>query len=122
MDGRYRLYFSAGIVFLGDLGFCEPRHIGVAHADRVTGPYVKAELPIISPSDNDPYLNRGAGAIKVIFDKGRGLFYGFNNGIYRDPDGRTRSAILLLSSKDGLAGRGSTLSRAARAATGGRRR
>ena len=51
---------------------------------------------------SDPYRNRGAGAIKVIYDKDRGLFYGFNNGIYLDGEGRTRSAILLLSSKDGL--------------------
>jgi hypothetical protein len=100
---RYRMYFSAGIVFLGDLGFCEPRYIGVAHADSVTGPYVKDEAPIISPADSDPYRNRGAGAMKVIFDEGRGLFYGFNNGIYTDPEGRTRSAILLMSSADGLA-------------------
>ena len=28
---------------------------------------------------------------------------GFNNGIYRDEQGRTRSAILLLTSQDGLA-------------------
>ena len=103
VGGRYRLYFSAGVVFLRDLGFCEPRYIGVAHADRVTGPYVKDERPMISPCGDDPYLNRGAGAIKVIFDEERGLFYGFNNGIYRDLDGRTGSAILLLSSEDGLA-------------------
>lgn len=102
VDGRYRLYFSAGVVFLGDLGFCEPRYIGVAHAERIDGHYVKEDEPIISPSEDDPYLNRGAGAIKVIFDERRDLFYGFNNGIYRDPEGRTRSAILLLSSRDGL--------------------
>lgn len=102
VEGRYRLYFSAGVVFLGDLGFCEPRYIGVAHADAVTGPYVKDERPMISPSGRDRYMNRGAGAIKVIFDKESGLFYGFNNGIYSDRDGRTRSAILLLSSPDGL--------------------
>ena len=102
VEGRYRLYFSAGVVFLPDLGFCEPLHIGVAHADDFKGPYRKEPEPILSPSPTEPYRNLGAGAIKVLRDEGRGLYYGFNNGIYRDGRGRTRSAILLLSSRDGL--------------------
>lgn len=98
----YRLYFSAGVVFFRDLGFCEPRYIGVAEAGRITGPYRKRPEPIISPSPENPYRNRGAGAIKVIFDEKRGLYYGFNNGMYTDGEGRTRSAILLLESGDGI--------------------
>ncbi len=100
-DG-YRLYYSAGVVFLPDLGFCEPRYIGVAHAGEVSGPYRKEPEPIIAPSESEPYRNLGAGAIKVIVDEESGLYYGFNNGIYRDSGGRTRSAISLLSSGDGL--------------------
>lgn len=96
----YRLYYSAGVVFLPDLGFCEPLYIGAAHAFQIAGPYRKEPEPIIAPSENEPYRNLGAGAIKVI-EQG-GLYYGFNNGIYRDPDGRTRSAIEVLSSDDGL--------------------
>jgi predicted GH43/DUF377 family glycosyl hydrolase len=99
---RYRLYYSAGVVFHRDLGFCEPRHIGVAHADDLAGPYEKMPEPMIPMDPSDPFRSRGAGAIKVIRDEGRGLYYGFNNGIYRDEQGRTRSAILLLSSPDGL--------------------
>jgi predicted GH43/DUF377 family glycosyl hydrolase len=103
VDGRYRLYYSAWVVFFPDLGFCEPRHISAAHSDSITGPYDKLPQPIISPSNDDPYCNRAAGAIKVIFDEKRGLYYGFHNGIYRDSTGLSRSAILLLSSEDGLA-------------------
>lgn len=99
---RWRMYYSAGIVFHKDLGFCEPRHIGVAHADSIEGPFEKEPEPMIAMDEAHPYRNRGAGAIKVIFEAPRGLYYGFNNGIYLDPEGRTRSAILLLSSKDGL--------------------
>lgn len=101
VEDRYRLYYSAGVVFLKELGFCEPRYIGIAHSDKVTGPYLKDPKPIISPSSGEPYRNLGAGAIKVTYDEKRKLFYGFNNGIYSDEEGRTRSAILLLSSKDG---------------------
>lgn len=43
-----------------------------------------------------------ASAMKVIFDGERGLYYGFHNGIYRDKEGISRPAILLLSSADGL--------------------
>jgi hypothetical protein len=100
-DDGYRLYYSANVVFHRDLGFCEPRHIGIAHASKITGPYEKQLEPLIPMDPSDPYRNRGAGAIKVLFDEDGGLFYGFNNGIYLDAEGRTRSAILLMSSADG---------------------
>ena len=100
--GGYRLYYSAGVVFLSDLGFCEPKHIGVAHSEGIAGPYEKQPEPLISPSAGDRYRSRGAGAIKVIYDEDRRMYFGFNNGIYEDEAGRTRSAIMLMSSKDGL--------------------
>jgi len=100
-DGRWRMYFSAGVVFLPDLGFCEPRHVGVAHAPALRGPWTKEPMPILSPSPADPFRNRGAGAIKVLADARHG-WIGFNNGIFRDREGRSRSAILLLRSDDGL--------------------
>jgi len=97
------LYYSANVVFHRDLGFCEPMHIGLARADTVTGPYRKLAGPIIRMDPDDPWRSRGAGAIKVILDEHSGVFYGFNNGIYLDEQGRTRSAIMLMSSADGLA-------------------
>lgn len=100
---RYRLYYSAALVFLRDLGFCEPLHIGAAEAASVAGPFEKLPEPIISPSADNAFMNLGAGAIKVVRNEGRGLYYGFANGIYRDTEGRSRSAIMLLSSADGLA-------------------
>jgi hypothetical protein len=38
VEGGYRLYYSAGVVFHRDLGFCEPRHIGVAHSASIPRP------------------------------------------------------------------------------------
>ncbi len=101
-NGEYLLYYSAGLVFLPDLGFCEPLHVGVARASEISGPYEKRKEPIISPDPNEPYRNLGAGALKVIRLPGIEGFIGFNNGIYSDESGKTRSAILALLSEDGI--------------------
>ena len=100
-DG-FRLYYSAGTATQDDVGFGEPLHIGVAYSDTVSGPYERQPDPIISPDDETPYRNRGAGSFKMLDDQVAGLWLAMNNGIYVDNDGRSRSAILLLSSVDGL--------------------
>lgn len=101
-QGRYRLYFSAGISWLRDCGFPEPRHIGFAESDRPEGPFVKHPTPILSPDPAVPHRNLGAGAIKVLAAPDGGL-WGFTNGIYIDDQGRSRSDIRLMTSPDGLA-------------------
>ena len=100
-DGRYRLYFSAGWVFLRDCLFLEPRHIGVAESDAVEGPYAKRPEPLLGPSADPPFRNLGAGSMKVLPPEGDGPWYAFNNGIFRDGEGRSRSEIRLLKSRDG---------------------
>ncbi len=97
---KYRLYYSAGTVFLWDSIIPEPRYIGIAEAANIEGPYEKNSNPIIGPSKNHKYRNIGAGAIKVL--QFNDLWVGFNNGIYKDRHGRSRSSILLLHSNDGL--------------------
>jgi hypothetical protein len=98
----YRLYYSAGLVRIEDCGFDEPRHVGVAEADAVTGPWASHPLPILSPRADDPFANLGAGSVKVLaLDDG---VVAFQNGIYRDPvSGHSGSAVRLLGSADGLA-------------------
>jgi hypothetical protein len=104
--GRWRLYYSAGLAWLRDCGFPEPRYIGVAEADSLDGPWVKRNDPIISPDPTVPHRNLGAGAIKVIADpESPGVLLGFNNGIYVDNEGRSRSDIRLMASEDGVAWR-----------------
>lgn len=100
----YRLYYSASLVRVPDCGFNEPRHIGVAHAPGLLGPYRPEPEPTISPSEADPLVNLGAGAIKVLrLEDG---FVGLQNGIYWDEQARrSGSAILLLGSEDGLSWR-----------------
>ncbi|HOC92894.1 MAG TPA: hypothetical protein PKH33_11060 [bacterium] len=102
-DGSvYRMYYSSNSVFLKDLGFGEPKYIGVAEADNPFGPFVKRREPILSPNPGHAFRNMGAGAIKVYRDDENERWIGFNNGIFTDEKKRSRSAIMLLTSKDGI--------------------
>ena len=98
--GSFRLYYSGGTVLLEDTGYEEPKYISFATAPSPLGPYRKLGYPIIGPSPDVPYRNLGAGAIKV-YRRGD-IYIGFNNGIYRDEEGRSRSAICLVGSEDGI--------------------
>lgn len=94
-----RLYYSCGMTFIKDCGFCEPTHISFAESTDIDCGYVSAETPIISPDKNDPYLNLCSGCLKVY--KLSDGYIGIQNGIY-EKDGKSHSAILLLASADGL--------------------
>ena len=100
VDKKYYMYYSGGIQYFRDIGWGEPKHIGLAYADNVLGPYEKVETPLISPDKRHPYRNQAAGGLRVYrwFDD---YFTGLENGLYRDENGKIRSAILLLVSKDG---------------------
>jgi hypothetical protein len=98
--GGYRLYYSAGLVRLADCGFDEPCHIGVADGPTPLGPFTPHGEPLLSPRADDPHANLGAGALKVVVAADG--FLGVQNGIYRDADGASRSAVRLLTSSDGL--------------------
>ena len=78
--------------------------ISFAESTSPAGSFEHYTQPILGPDRQDPYRNRGAGAIKVLYDDPTGQFYGFNNGIYSDPKDSTvsRSAILLVKSDDGI--------------------
>ena len=98
-NGINRLYYSCGLTYIKDCGFCEPTHISYAESENVTKNYVSAERPIISPDKNDPYLNLCSGCLKVYRLKDG--YIGIQNGIY-EKDGKSHSAIILLTSADGL--------------------
>ncbi len=101
-EGGFRLYYSGGVRLIPDLGFEEPANIGVAYADSIGGPYTKRPEPLFIPDKEDPYRNIGAGAMKVYYLEAYELYLGFNNGVYRDADGHSRSCINILLSEDGL--------------------
>ncbi len=96
----YRLYYSAGLVYLKDCKFYEPKYIGVANSPKINQEYEILPHPIISPSIDDMYSNLGAGSMKVIkTDDG---YVGFQNGIYWDyRKNHSGSAIRILASLNG---------------------
>ncbi|MDY0062764.1 MAG: glycosyl hydrolase family 43 [Myxococcota bacterium] len=107
-EGGWWLYYSAAQVWLPDCSYPEPRHIGLARATSLEGPFEKLPAPLISPSPAVPHRNLGAGAMKVIPDLRQPAsqrLWGFTNGIYTDLQGRSRSDIRLLLSDDGLSWR-----------------
>ncbi|MBW0435779.1 glycosyl hydrolase family 43 [Leptospira yasudae] len=95
---KYRLYYSASLEFVPDCGFCEPKYIGVAEADNPLGPYKPKLNPSLSPDTKE--RNLASGALKVL--KTEDGYIGFENCIYLDSNGRSGSAIRLLSSFDGI--------------------
>lgn len=98
-DGKYRLYFSAGLTFITDCGFSEPTHIAYAESDSLEGGFEATGNPIISPDKDSKYLNLCSGCIKVY--KLNDCYVGLQNGIYRDGT-KSHSTIMLLKSTDGI--------------------
>jgi len=98
-NGINRLYYSCGLTFIKDCGFCEPTYINYAESQNITDGYLSSEKPIISPDKNDPYLNLCSGCLKVY--KLADGYIGIQNGLY-ERDGKSHSAIILLTSSDGL--------------------
>lgn len=97
----YRLYVSHGWVFLRDCLYFEPRYVSMAEGPTPTGPFVRRAVPLLGTESRHPYRNLGAGSVKLLSREGGG-YWVFHNGIYRDAEGRSRSAIHLLESRDGL--------------------
>ncbi|MBQ6466615.1 MAG: glycosyl hydrolase family 43 [Clostridia bacterium] len=98
-NGISRLYYSCGLTYVEDCGFCEPTYISYAESKRADGDYVSAESPVIKPDPESIYTNICSGCLKVY--KLKDGYLGIQNGIYRQ-DGKSKSAIMALSSRDGL--------------------
>ena len=99
--GTWRLYYSASLVWIPDCGFCEPKYIALARGAKPEGPFLSEPEPVIDPGKDEMPGVLGAGTIKTLpMSDG---YIGLQNKIYRDPKGRSRSAIFLLRSEDGLA-------------------
>lgn len=99
-DGRYRMYYSAGMVHLDDAGYGEPKYIFYAESDNPLGPFIKNEEPILSPDPSLPFRNHGCGGFKVFgYNDSYVAFY---NPIYIDKENSSRSEIRMLTSADGL--------------------
>jgi hypothetical protein len=103
-DGGVTLYYSASLVRVPDCGFNEPLHIARATAPGLDGPWRLDPSPLVSPDPRDARCNLGAGAMKVL--RLADGWVGLHNGIALDPaSGRSRSAISVRRSDDGVAWR-----------------
>jgi predicted GH43/DUF377 family glycosyl hydrolase len=100
-NSGYRLYYSAGFVYLKDCHFFEPRYIGVAQGTDLRAPFTPMQEPVLGPDTADSFANLGSGAIKVLrLEDG---FIGLQNSIYWDTaSNHSASAIRILRSEDGL--------------------
>ena len=87
------------LTFVRDCGFCKPTYVNYAESEALLSGYHAAHAPILSPDRDDPFLNLCAGCLKVY--RLSDCFIGIQNGIF-EKDGKSASAILLLSSDDGL--------------------
>jgi hypothetical protein len=104
LERGWALYYSASLVLVPDCGFTEPLHVGVARAGDLAGPWRPDPEPVLSPRADDARCNLGAGALKVL--RLADGFVGLQNGITLDRDtGRSRSAISVRTSSDGVAWR-----------------
>ena len=99
MGDKYRLYYSCGLTFIKDCGFCEPTYVSYAESNSPIEGFTPVEKPIISPDVNNEYLNLCSGCLKVYALKDG--YIGIQNGIF-EKDGNSHSAILMLSSPDGI--------------------
>jgi hypothetical protein len=99
VDDKYRLYYSCGLTFIKDCGFCEPTHISFAESNSIDKDYISLEKPIISPDENSKYLNLCSGCLKVY--KLKDCYIGLQNGLFKVGD-KSHSAIMLLKSDDGI--------------------
>ena len=98
-ENANRIYYSCGLTYIDDCKFCEPTHISYAESKNITSGYTSADKPLISPDKNNPYLNLCSGCLKVYRLKDG--YIGLQNGIY-EKDGKSHSAIFLMTSPDGL--------------------
>lgn len=99
-DGdKFRLYYSAGLTYVPDCGFSEPTYICLAQSDSPAECYVKLDEPVMSPSGKGGGSDLGCGCVKVY--RLADCYAALQNGIYSE-GGRSRSAIRLLRSADGV--------------------
>lgn len=99
INNKYRLYYSSGLTFIDDCGFCEPTHISFAESESITQNYNSLEKPIISPDPASKYLNLCSGCLKVY--KLKDCYIGLQNGLFKEGE-KSHSAIMLLKSDDGV--------------------
>lgn len=99
-DTCYRLYYSAGNVWLDLCDYEEPKYVSFADAPTPFGPFIKYGEPILAPRKDCVYRNFGAGGFKVFGYKEKLL--AIYNPIYLEEQNIPRSALAIALSQDGV--------------------
>lgn len=98
VGGRYRLYYSSGLVQFPDTFFCEPGFQAIATARKITGPYIPQKKPFLRKVSVSSKF-KSATRVSSI-SKG---FLGLQTFFRTDPFSHLSSSALHFSfSKDGL--------------------
>lgn len=100
-QGTFRLYFEASRITLQDSGQKCAYYFGFAESDRIEGPYQVHPRPILEGDPDGEWANMALGAVRIIpcCDGIAAIESAFR---YDDVLRRTRSALLLLTSEDGI--------------------
>lgn len=96
---RYRLYYSAGVMYLPDCRFDEPRYTAMAEGPSPTGPFTPAQEPQATRDDGS-LLDNVYTATRVYASQD--TFVGLQTCIFREGE-KTRALIRMVRSRDGLA-------------------
>jgi hypothetical protein len=98
----YRLYFGVSHVHLPDTFQKVSRYFSYAESQTIDGLYKSSDRgPLLSPVPDDPLMNLGVGSIRVL--QGQDGFSAFQCSAFWDEEhSRSRTAMFLLSSPDGL--------------------
>lgn len=102
VGGVYRLYYGVSHVVMPDVFQTVERYFACAESPRLDGLFKPADgEPLLLPRPDDPWTNLGVGSVRVL--QGREGFAAFQCGAFWDAGrGRSRTAMLILSSPDGL--------------------
>lgn len=100
-QGRYRLYFGAGELTIYDSGQKSTAMFMMAESDYIEGPYKLYGEPLIEIEPDSEYRNLATGGIRVIALSD--CLAAVECSYFYDKDNnRSRSAMLLLHSDDGI--------------------
>lgn len=98
----FRLYFGVSQTAMPDTGELFSRYFACAESSTIDGQYTPSGRgPLLAPGPDDPYMNLGAGSVRVL--QGQEGFAAFQCSAYWDDKlRRSRSALFVLTSQDGL--------------------
>ncbi|MGP1419357.1 MAG: hypothetical protein ACTTJZ_06085 [Sphaerochaetaceae bacterium] len=102
LNKGYRLYFGVSHLHLPDTGQKVSRYFSYAESLAIDGLYKAPDRePLMQPLPDDPFMNLGVGSIRVL--QGENGFAAFQCCAYwAEEESRSRTAMFLLESADGL--------------------